>query len=524
LGQTNCLNIFDGLKYRGSNQGVPQMQRLELLKNLTFGARVAEEETAELANYFVETDQWNRIFRGEIDIIRGDKGAGKSAIYSLLAAKSNELFDKKILLITAERPRGATVFKDLVAEPPTSELEFIVLWKLYISALIGQQIREFGIAAGEKTANKLIDVLEEQGLLESEFDLGRLFKQVRGYARAWFMPNSVEGSVTVDPTTGTPTFKAKITPGEPNADLRAKGCVSVDMLADLANRALTAGDYYIWVLMDRLDVAFVESHDLERNALRALFRVYRDFAAYERIKLKIFLRSDIWERIVEGGLREASHIVRVAILDWTPASLLNLIVRRLLSNDALINTFAIDKDNVLRDFDAQSSLFYRFFPPQVEQGTKKRSTLDWMISRCADATDKTAPRELIHLLNTVREKEVERTERGEGAPPGDQLFDRSVFKPALAIVSEARLIQTTYAEYPDLKPALVELQGEKTEQTIHSLAAIWKTSEEEAAKRTQSLVEIGFFQPRGGRDHWTYWVPFLYRDALAMSQGKDETE
>jgi hypothetical protein len=75
------------------------MQRLELLKNLTFGARVAEEETAELANYFVETDQWNRIFRGEIDIIRGDKGAGKSAIYSLLAAKSNELFDKKILLI-----------------------------------------------------------------------------------------------------------------------------------------------------------------------------------------------------------------------------------------------------------------------------------------------------------------------------------------------------------------------------------------------------------------------------------------
>ena len=88
------------------------MQRLELLSNLTFGARVAEEETAELAKYFVETDQWNRIFRGDIDVIRGDKGAGKSAIYSLLVTKTNELFDKKILLLTAERPRGATVFKD----------------------------------------------------------------------------------------------------------------------------------------------------------------------------------------------------------------------------------------------------------------------------------------------------------------------------------------------------------------------------------------------------------------------------
>ena len=111
------------------------------------------------------------------------------------------------------------------------------------------------------------------------------------------------------------------------------------MLADLANGALTAGRYYVWVLFDRLDVAFFESHDLERNALRALFRVYRDFAAHERVKLKIFLRSDIWRRIVEGGFREASHIVRVAILDWTPASLLNLIVRRLLSNDDLVRVF-----------------------------------------------------------------------------------------------------------------------------------------------------------------------------------------
>lgn len=142
-----------------------------------------------------------------------------------------------------------------------------------------------------------------------------------------------------------------------------------------------------------------------------------------------------------------------------------------------------------------------------------------MISRCADATDKTAPREIIHLLNTLREKEIERSERGEAAPGDDHLFDRSVFKPALAVVSEARLVQTIYAEHPDLKAALSELEGEKTEQTIQSLAAIWKVTDEEASRRIQSLVGIGFFQPRGGRDNWTYWVPFLYRDALVMSQG-----
>jgi hypothetical protein len=245
------------------------------------------------------------------------------------------------------------------------------------------------------------------------------------------------------------------------------------------------------------------------------FECTADLGSYDRITLKIFLRSDIWQRIVEGGFREASHIVRVAIIDWNPPSLLNLIVRRLLSNEH----FQINQLEVLKDFEKQQAVFYRFFPPQVEQGPKKRQTLDWMISRTADGTNKTAPRELIHLLSTLREKEIERLERGEATPTGDQLFDRSVFKPALAVVSEARLVQTIYAEYPELKASLAELEGEKTEQTVASLALVWKVSEEEANKRIQALIEIGFFQERGGRDHWTYWVPFLYRDALSMSQG-----
>jgi hypothetical protein len=155
------------------------MTRLELLKGLSFGARVAEDETI-LAKYFVETDQWDRIFRGDIDIVRGDKGSGKSAIYSLLAPKAQNLLDKGILLVTAERPRGATVFRDLVAEPATSEIELIGLWKLYIVTLVAQKIKECGI-----DAKKLILALEDQGLLEPEFDLGRLFNRVRGYARSF---------------------------------------------------------------------------------------------------------------------------------------------------------------------------------------------------------------------------------------------------------------------------------------------------------------------------------------------------
>jgi hypothetical protein len=83
----------------------------------------------------VKTNQWEKIATGDMDIIRGEKRAGKSAIYSLLMTKAGDFFDKRILLVAAENARGATVFKDLVADPPTTENEFIALWKIYALSL-----------------------------------------------------------------------------------------------------------------------------------------------------------------------------------------------------------------------------------------------------------------------------------------------------------------------------------------------------------------------------------------------------
>jgi hypothetical protein len=500
---------------------VSSMNKLRLLKEASFGARVAEEETADLASYFVETDQWTRIVRGEIDVIRGEKGSGKSAIYSLLMTKVDDFFDRSILLVAAERPRGAPVFKDLVADPPTSEFEFIGMWKLYILTLIAQRMRDFGIRG--PAAENVYTSLQDAGFLQRDFDLSGVLRLVRDYARRIIRAEAIEGGMAVDPLTGFPTgITGKITFREPSLELRGQGFVSADSLIAAANDALIAAGYHLWVLLDRLDVAFAETHGLERNALRALFRVYLDLAANDAIRLKIFLRSDIWKRITREGFREASHITKHVTLEWNPASLLNLVVRRLLKNELIIGEFKVDRAGVLRDFDAQREVFYRLFPRQVDQGTKKPPTFDWMVSRCADGSGKTAPRELIHLLTSIREKEIERLERGETPPSGEQIFDRSVFKEALYPVSETRLVQNLYAEYPDLHDLIARLGGGKTEQTTESLAGIWEVSRQEALEKAEQLVEVGFFQPRKSRELTTYWVPFLYRDGLNMIQGMAE--
>ena len=77
------------------------MDKHAALRTVSFGQRVAEEETDVLSSYFVETDHWTRLFRGEIDVVYGAKGAGKSALYSLLLSRSGELFDKSSLLVAA---------------------------------------------------------------------------------------------------------------------------------------------------------------------------------------------------------------------------------------------------------------------------------------------------------------------------------------------------------------------------------------------------------------------------------------
>lgn len=498
------------------------MQRLELLKQLSFGTQVAEDEVASLQEYFVRTDQWVRIARGDVDIIRGEKGAGKSALYLLLNKNKDELFDQNVLLVSGENPRGTTVFKDLISDPPASEREFIVLWKLYILVLVCHEAREFGIA--DNNISSVYGALEEAGLLERELNLAGLLRGAQTLARR-LLRSALEWGVEIDPNTGMPSgVIGKIALAEPSSELRSAGIASLDGMFAKVNSSLAKSGQSIWVLLDRLDVAFDESHELEANAIRALIRVYSDFGALDQVSLKIFLREDIWKRVTIEGLREASHIVRFEVMNWTNAMLLNVAMKRILNNAVLCEYFGVHKDEILADFSQQEALFSRIFPKQVEQGIQKATTFNWMIGRCADGTGQTAPREFIHLLNCIKDEEIRRLELGGAEPPDGQLFDRSVFKSALPTVSNTRLNTYLYAEYKAERPYIERLEGEKTEQTPESLSVIWGVSREAALRKAGELANLGFFEKRGTRDNPTFWVPFLYRDALNLRQGKADAD
>jgi hypothetical protein len=68
------------------------------------------------------------------------------------------------------------------------------------------------------------------------------------------------------------------------------------------------------------------------------------------------------------------------------------------------------------------------------------------------------------------------------------------------------------------------MEGEKAEQTPESLMAIWDLDRVTAIEKAQNLVDLGFFEARGSKAEPTFWVPFLYRDALRLVQGRAETD
>ena len=251
--------------------------------------------------------------------------------------------------------------------------------------------------------------------------------------------------------------------------------------------------------------------------------MYLDMLANSNIHLKIFLRSDIWRRITKQGFREASHITRAVDVTWDRPSLLNVVIKRILRNAHIVEQYEWNTEELLADIEKQEKTFELIFPEQVDVGINKPRTFDWMLSRTRDGAGTNATRELIHLLSAAKDVQLGKIEVGEKEPVDERLFGGSAIKEALGEVSRVRLEQTLYAEYPELREYLEKMQRQKTEQQLETLSIIWGTEEARSREIADVLVEVGFFERRGTREQPAYWVPFLYRDALEMIQGKAET-
>jgi hypothetical protein len=111
-----------------------------LLRILDMGKSVAEFDEA-LEDYFVETDAFRQLIQDKIDIVAGDKGTGKTAIYRILQNRYTTIDSlNSIEVIPAFNPKGASIFERLTAHPKQAEGTYNKLWKAYFLSLAGNYI------------------------------------------------------------------------------------------------------------------------------------------------------------------------------------------------------------------------------------------------------------------------------------------------------------------------------------------------------------------------------------------------
>ena len=84
-----------------------------ILEKITFGASAAENEFTNLSGYYLDTDQFQRALRGEVRLVVGRKGSGKTAIFAQVRDRTRR---NRQNVVVDLRPDGYQLlkFKEMV--------------------------------------------------------------------------------------------------------------------------------------------------------------------------------------------------------------------------------------------------------------------------------------------------------------------------------------------------------------------------------------------------------------------------
>jgi hypothetical protein len=495
--------------------------KIAALRSADFGFSTAEQDEV-LWDTFVETDLWSSVFDGRIDVVLGAKGSGKSAIYTRLFSRSKDLRRRGIELVGAEGVADDPVFRELPNVPTLTGRQFVALWKLYFLTLIGAKLRELRL--DDPKASAVITTLEESELLprEGESRLIVLFQKALRYVQVE-MEFEAGGGASPFPigVTADAHVRGKIVLHQPTDDQRKQGLVSAQDLLLFAGDALARKKLTLWLLVDRLDIAFPSADDaLEAKSLRTLLQAYIDLLVKRyRVSLKLFLRDDVWERItrVPGDPIIGADAVRRRSIRWSDSSLVNLAARRIVHCADLCRVYNVSAAKVKKDFRLQEELVNRILPPGLGPTNEPVPTIQWILEQLRDGAGGVAPRELVLLLIRAQEIQLDRFSLHIDSVEGHELFERDTIIDALRQVSNFRLFETLCLEYPHLTAPISQLRGANIRQTIDDLSSAWRRSSEDSHRLAEQLVSVGFFQRGTTTDREsTFYVAPLYRHALGM--------
>ncbi len=266
---------------------------LGLLGQIDLGSPVAEYETQQLKGYFVRTAEYARALRAEGAVVTGRKGAGKSAVYFQVMAG-------------LERDRERCIVDLRPASHNLSEMRESLL------GVVAVGVFDHTIAAFWQYV-MLLEVLlkmRENILPKSKNDFA-LQERIRAVEEEFSLDEGVvAGDFTSRLGSAIDLVVKALQDAETDQDVRTHitNLLFERPIPKFRDAILSFHDIFseVVILVDDLDKGWpplqVEPHDVAtiKHLIEVLNRIQRDLRkrglAFKHI---IFLRSDIYERLVE---------------------------------------------------------------------------------------------------------------------------------------------------------------------------------------------------------------------------------
>lgn len=465
----------------------------DILSKLEIGTSVAERDEG-LDAYFVETQIYKDFEKGKHDIIFGDKGSGKSAIYRATIRKTRPA-SSKFVLVPAFNEKGSSIFQRFTEVGPLDNHQFQELWKLYFFAVLGNTLLDNKIVPAGIFEEELRNSLERHSLRQHEFTFDSLWNLITKVLSK--VRSASAGSVSI-------SLEA--------AGAQADNPFTPDHGLAIVNKTLQSLHKTAWIMLDRLDEAFAGNPQREVEALKALLQVYLHIGQYEAIHPKIFIRNDLFRRIARAGFVNLTHVnARSIKIEWFDADLHALLCKRIRENKSFLSDLGLSK----RSTDAD--IFNTVFPSQVDGGDRKPTTWRWILGRIRDGNGVMPPRNLIDLVNNAKNAQMRSEERSPRAfEVGQNLIEPDSLRQGLRRLSEDRVSDTLIAESKSYTEHIEKFRDSNSEHNRRSLSELLGLDGKRLDDVIRELVDLGFLEETGEN----FKVPILYRYGLNITQRK----
>jgi cellulose biosynthesis protein BcsQ len=273
----------------------------------------------------------------------------------------------------------------------------------------------------------------------------------------------------------------------------------------------------IWLLYDDLDEDFPEAGEVRQSALSGLFQLVQscDANRLTEIRFKIFLREDIWNRLIFDN---KSHFTgRDIILQWTRVDFLRLAFRQSIQSPDfkdLVNRFSPIAEDAIDQTteDAIDKALELLWGSRRRRGDKAKYLSRWVYERLTDSSGTTFPRSLSILLTGAKEQELSYQGKSSIQTPTDRLLRSKSLEMGLKKASEKRCDEIK-EEYRHLTKFFDSLKQKSALLPKDELHSIWQESAHDIAdfeEFASFLTEIGIIQLREKDQRYKFADIYVY--------------